>query len=92
MAPKQGVRPGATWKASEYVQFRLLAISPVRFRDRVITVYTIKAAFRFDPSLRSASSDVFSYNYEHGIIAYANLTSERFDSTAAASPRVFNST
>ncbi|MBP6014446.1 MAG: hypothetical protein KBA31_19615 [Alphaproteobacteria bacterium] len=91
-APKQGTKPGATWTVGDNVQFRLMAVGRVRFRDSVITVHTIKADHSFVPAGQTILSDVFSYSYEWGVIGYANLFAENYDHRNAASPRVLNST
>ena len=79
-APKPSARPGTTWMVNGVVEFRLLAITTVRFRDRMIPIFLIKSETQllekegWSPTLGS----VFSYSFEWGVIGYAEVWGEEY--------------
>lgn len=86
--PPKGARPGAVWWGPEGndSRFRLLAIAKVRFRGKDIEVYSIKADAVYQRNGPTYLSSIFSYNYEHGVIGYADIMSETYRQSEARSP------
>lgn len=87
-APKASARPGATWIVDRTVEFRLLAIRTVRFRDRMITIYVIKSetALIEGEDWRPTLGSVFSYSFEWGVIGYAEVWGEAYSVNDDRSP------
>ena len=86
--PPRGIRPGATWWATEDndTRFSLIAIAKVRFRGKDIEIHSIKADAVYQRKSIVYLSSVFSYSYEWGVVGYADILTERFHQREARVP------
>lgn len=86
--PPPGAKPGAVWfvTGNGLNRFRLLAVAKVRFRGKDIQIHAIKVDRVGKQDGPAASSTVFSYNYDWGVIGYADLISENFRLSERRSP------
>lgn len=85
-APLPEAKLGATWRVGNDVDFRLIAVSTARFRNRDIKIYTIKGDTRLSSPGPTVLASIFSYSFEWGVLGYAEIWSENYDISERRTP------